>query len=172
MQTHIFVLMIDYKKKEKKKESMEKRERGKRAFISKALPSTGCSFLNHSTVGTGFPSPLSQYKEITEPSFIGPKVAPVLNVFLVVSSMTRTNAGWTVKGETRIRSITRLKSVFDSFYYYWPLFGTQAAVYRTESHVVWLGLPSTSSKANRTIQYWLRIQVRLVITVSLIPHLY
>lgn len=59
------------------------------------LPSSGWSSLNHSTIGTGLPSPLSQYKDIIEPSFIGPKVAPVLRVFFVFSSMTRTNAGCT-----------------------------------------------------------------------------
>ena len=74
----------------------------------RVLPSSGWSFLNHSTVGTGFPSPLSQYKEIDEPSFIGPKVAPVLNVFFVFSSMTRTNAGCT-ETETKTRSITPVK---------------------------------------------------------------
>lgn len=70
---------------------MEKRN----CNFSSILPSSGWSPLNHSTKGTGFPSPLSQYKEIIESSFIGPKVAPVLNVFFVLSSMTRTNVGCT-----------------------------------------------------------------------------
>ena len=65
--------------------------------VSKSLPSSSSSSLNHSTVGTGLPSPLSQYNDIVEPSFIGPKVAPVLKVFLEFSSMTRTNAGCTGK---------------------------------------------------------------------------
>lgn len=87
------------------------------------LPSSGWSSLNHSTKGTGLPLPLSQNKEIVEPSFIGPKVAPVLSVFFVSSSMTRTNAGCTEtetkgRGWIETRSITRLWSGFDSFYYY------------------------------------------------------
>lgn len=59
------------------------------------LPSSSWSPLNHSTLGTGLPSPLSQYRDIIEPSFIGPKIAPVLRVFFEFSSMTRTNDGWT-----------------------------------------------------------------------------
>lgn len=113
----------------------------------RVLPSSGWSFLNHSTVGTGFPSPLSQYKEIDEPSFIGPKVAPVLNVFFVFSSMTRTNAGCTETETKKRGQLHRLECRLRFAPLLLPLF---SAAYATEFSTRFVSIPR---KANQAIRY-------------------